>query len=96
MVATTNNHDITHLPFPCDADYKVYGNGGPRFDCFSAGAMKHEIKKDQPPHWRHPCECYVFHISDDQIVAAHHIGDGWSIGKSSGGLIVETRDHPGL
>ncbi|MCX7009915.1 MAG: metallophosphoesterase [Kiritimatiellaeota bacterium] len=91
-----HTHGLTHLQFPNDAEYKTYGAGGPRFDCVSAGAFKHEQKKDQPvTGWRHPCECYVFHLSDKQFVAAHYTGGktGWNTGKGSAELTVVKELH---
>ena len=56
-----------------------------------AGAFKREAKKGEPfPGWRHPCECYVFHMSDSQFVAAHCTGgsNGWYTGRGAAGLMV--------
>jgi cytolysin (calcineurin-like family phosphatase) len=86
-----HTHAITHLQFPGDDDLKLFGKGGPRFDCFSAGAFKQETKKGEPwPGWRHPCECYVFHLTDHQFLAAHYTGgtDGWNTGPGAAGLTV--------
>ena len=86
-----HTHAITHLQFPGADDLKVFGQGGPRFDCFSAGAFKQETKKGEPwPGWRHPCECYVFHLTDHQFLAAHYTGgtNGWNSGSGAAGLTV--------
>ena len=86
-----HTHAITHLQFPGAEDLKVFGQGGPRFDCFSAGAFKQETKKGQPwPGWRHPCECYVFHVTDNQFLAAHYTGgtNGWNTGRGAAELQV--------
>lgn len=86
-----HTHAITHLQFPGDDDLKLFGKGGPRFDCFSAGAFKQETKKGEPwPGWRHPCECYVFHLTDNQFLAAHYTGgtNGWFTGPGAAGLTV--------
>ena len=77
-------HVITRLQFPEDKDYADFGGTGPRFDCFSAGAFKPDAKEGQPfPGPRYPCECYVFRIVDDVLVAAHYTAEpgGWNTSK---------------
>jgi hypothetical protein len=79
-----HTHDITRLQFPEDKDYADFGGTGPRFDCFSAGAFKPDAKEGQPfPGPRYPCECYVFRIVDDVLVAAHYTAEpgGWNTSK---------------
>lgn len=77
-----HTHVISKLTFPEDKDYAAFGNGGPRFDCFSAGAFKREgVTKGQPfPGPRNPCECYVFRLTDDTFAAGHFTAgpDGWN------------------
>jgi len=79
-----HTHDITRLRFPEDKDYADFGGGGPRFDCFSAGAFKPDAKDGKPfPGPRYPCECYVFRIVGDTFVAAHYTAEpgGWNASK---------------
>ena len=87
-----HTHAITKLTFPEDKDYAAFGNGGPRFDCFSAGAFKREgVIKGQPfPGPRNPCECYVFRITDDTFAAGHFTAgpDGWNSTPQAGALTV--------
>ncbi len=86
-----HTHALSHLQFPGADDLKIFGQGGPRFDCFSAGAFKQESKKGEPwPGWRHPCECYVFHVTDRQFLAAHYTGgsNGWNTGRGAADLTV--------
>jgi len=87
-----HTHAITHLLFPDDRDLKVFGAGGPRFDCFSAGAFKREgVKSGVPfPGPRTPCEVYVFRMTNTRFVAAHFTGesDGWNAGRTVASLYV--------
>jgi hypothetical protein len=79
-----HTHVITRLQFPEDKDYADFGGTGPRFDCFSAGAFKPDAKEGKPfPGPRYPCECYVFRIVDDVLVAAHYTAEpgGWNTSK---------------
>lgn len=86
-----HTHVISKLKFPEDKDYAAFGQGGPRFDCFSAGAFKPEAKAGQPfPGPRYPCECYVFRIIDDTLTAGHFTGgaEGWNVSPKSEILTV--------
>ena len=86
-----HTHHITHMLFPSEDDLKVFGNGGPRFDCFSAGAFKHDAQKNLPfPGWPYPCECYVFHLTNTHLIATHYTGEdaGWNAHSNSAGLTV--------
>ena len=87
-----HTHAITKLTFPEDADYAAFGKGGPRFDCFSAGAFKREgVTKGQPfPGLRNPCECYVFRLTDETFAAGHFTAgpEGWNSGPKSENLTV--------
>ncbi len=86
-----HTHGITHRLFPDDPDYQAFGGGGPRFDCFSAGAFKVDAKRGSPyPGPRHPCECYVFRLTATRFTAAHFIGDeaGWNPGRPQDSLTV--------
>ncbi len=87
-----HTHIISHLTFPDDRDYKEFGNGGPRFDCFSAGAFKREdVKRGEPfPGPRHPCECYVFRLTQTHFTAAHVVGgtETWNPGRAKDSLTV--------
>ncbi|MEK0445420.1 MAG: hypothetical protein RLZZ399_741 [Verrucomicrobiota bacterium] len=94
-----HTHAISKLTFPEDEDYAAFGDGGPRFDCFSAGAFKREdVKKELPfPGPRNPCECYVFRIIDDTFAAGHFTGgpEGWNASPKAGGLTVVKKISPG-
>ena len=87
-----HTHAITKLTFPEDKDYAAFGAGGPRFDCFSAGAFKREgVVKGKPfPGPRNPCECFVFRITDDVFAAGHFTAgpDGWNSTPQAEGLTV--------
>lgn len=86
-----HTHAISHLPFPDDQDLKVFGEGGPRFDCFSAGAFKRDAQRGAPfPGPRYPCECYVFRLTGNRFTAAHFTGEkgGWNSGKTAASLTV--------
>ncbi|MEI7901037.1 MAG: hypothetical protein WCK89_12365, partial [bacterium] len=72
-----HTHITNHEFFPNDVDYKEFGAGGPRFDCFASGGFKH----GPPINCADPqSDCYVFRITTNRFVAvAHYLGGkkGW-------------------
>jgi hypothetical protein len=86
-----HTHRISRWEFPDAKDRTAFGGDGPIFDCFSAGAFKVEARKGVPfPGARNPCECYVFRLTDDRLMAAHWTGrdGGWNTGRDAAQLMT--------